>query len=629
MRQRIAFISEHASPLATLGGVDSGGQNVYVDQVSKNLARLGYEVDIFTRWDNLKLPPVVDYQKHVRVIHVKAGPVRFVRKEDMLPYMKEFTKNMMAFIAKHPLNYQLIHANFFMSALVAADLKRQTGTPFVVTFHALGRVRREHQGEEDEFADERFAIEERIVEEADRIIAECPQDREDLIFFYGANQDKISIVPCGYDRNEFYPIDRQLSRMTLNLPVNGPIILQLGRMVRRKGIDNVIRALGILHKRDDIQARLVVVGGESDEPDPEMTPEIGRLQEIAKAENVYDFVTFVGRKNRDQLKYYYNATDVFVSTPWYEPFGITLLEAMACGVPVVGANVGGIKFTVSDGKTGFLVPPKEPELLADRLKGILGNANLARLMRENATKRVNTFFTWAIVARSLAAIYEEVLTANHDAYEEYETQTGIISDNFRSLHETVKKAKRTLQAPILEASRVISDAFQKGRKVLVCGNGGSAAEAEHLAAELVGHFMLEDREALPALALSANSPVFSALANDYGYAQVFARQVEAYGREGDILVGISTSGNSENVVRAFRKASQKGLISVGILGNNGGKALSHTDVGIVVPSPNPQRVQEIHLAVIHTIAELVEKQIFPGQHKANSNGLKRKGEDYG
>ncbi|MFL5682662.1 MAG: glycosyltransferase, partial [Chloroflexota bacterium] len=237
MSRRIAMISEHASPLATLGGVDAGGQNVYVAQVARRLAALGDRVDVFTRRDDPDLPPVVDLAPGVRVIHVPAGPPEPVAKEDLLPLMEEFTAWMTARLRRS--SYDVIHANFFYSGLVAADLKASLGLPFVVTFHALGRVRRQFQGDTDRFADERFAIEERIVAEADRILAECPQDEEDLIRLYNADHERIAMIPCGYDPGEFSPMSRPLARMDLGLDPTEPILLQLGRMVPRKGVDNV------------------------------------------------------------------------------------------------------------------------------------------------------------------------------------------------------------------------------------------------------------------------------------------------------------------------------------------------------------------------------------------------------
>ncbi|RVT97314.1 glycosyltransferase family 1 protein [Mucilaginibacter limnophilus] len=404
---RIAFISEHASPLADLGGVDTGGQNVYVAQLAKHLAKLGYEVDVFTRREDALVPEVVEWVPGVRVVHVKAGPAEVVIKENILPYMREFKNNMIKFIVNEGIHYSLVHANFFMSALVAMGIKKELEIPFVVTFHALGHVRRIHQAEKDKFPEERLKIEEMAVQQADYIIAECPQDKEDLIEYYNAPEDKITIVPCGFSSNEFYPMDKEVARRVAGLPQGEHIILQLGRMVPRKGVDNVIAAMGKMKKAKK-PVKLVIVGGECEELEEETCPEYARLLNIVRENNLIDSVIFAGRKNRQQLKYYYASSDVFITTPWYEPFGITPLEAMACGTPVIGANVGGIKYSVADGETGWLVPPKDPEALANKLNEVIDDGALLYKAGENALKRVNEHFTWANVASQIDSLYKQL-----------------------------------------------------------------------------------------------------------------------------------------------------------------------------------------------------------------------------
>ncbi len=404
---RIALISEHASPLAMLGGVDSGGQNVYVGQLARHLAAFGHEVDVFTRRDRADLPGVVAWAEGARIVHVAAGPAARVPKEELLPFMGEFTASVLATCRRRGA-YDLIHANFFMSALVAADVKRAAGIPFVVTFHALGRVRRLHQGGADAFPDERLAIEHRAVAEADGLIAECPQDEEDLTRLYRADPARIATIPCGFDPGEFWPIAKARARTALGLDPGEKIILQLGRLVPRKGVDTVVRGLARLRREHGVAARLLVVGGESEAPDPEITPEIGRLRAIAESEGIADAVTFVGSRGRDALRYYYGAADVFVTTPWYEPFGITPVEAMACGTPVVGAAVGGIKSTVLDGVTGYLVPPNDPDALADRLARLYRQPGLLRLFGRRAARRANEMFTWSRVSREVDAFYGRV-----------------------------------------------------------------------------------------------------------------------------------------------------------------------------------------------------------------------------
>jgi phosphoheptose isomerase len=526
--------------------------------------------------------------------------------------MDEFTRYLVQFSKRQRRPYDLVHANFWMSALVAADLKKATGIPFVVTFHALGRVRRMHQGQADNFPDERFALEERVVAEADRIIAECPQDEADLITLYNADPAKLTIIPCGFDPDEFTPLDKVLSRVAVDLPTREYLILQLGRMVPRKGVDTVIRGFARLLKDHDISARLVIAGGESEEPDPHLTPEIGRLKKIARKEGVEDRVTFVGRRDRDVLNYYYSAADVFVTMPWYEPFGITPVEAMASGTPVVGANVGGIKFTVRDGETGFLVPPKDHEVLAERLAHLYQNPKVLSQLRQHAIRRANDLFTWQNVANAMSALYEEVLAAEWPQGDEAR-QLALIDKGFDLNLETLQQTRQLLRASIFEAASVISACFASGGKLLVCGNGGSAAQAHHLAAELVGRFKLKNRAGLPVITLTADTALLTAWSNDVGYNNVFARQVEAYGQPGDLLIGLSTSGRSKNLVEAFEIARQRNIGCISLLGGDGGDVLPLSDIPLVVPSSDPQRIQEIHILVLHLLCELVEEQLANGR----------------
>lgn len=408
MDKRLALISEHASPMATIGGVDAGGQNIAVAELAKELAKLGFSVDVFTRSCSPTEPEVVQWQPRIRVIHVPAGARQYLPKEALLPHMDEFALNMSRFIQKYALNYSVIHAHFFMSGQVALKLKQLHRIPFVITFHALGLVRRQCQGSSDGFPMERILIEKRIMQEADGIVALCPQDSDDLIRLYGADATKITIIPNGYNPQDFFPIRQPLARQTLGLDAHEPVLLQLGRMVPRKGVDNVIRALAILQETHGIAARLLIVGGDSREPDPALTPEIGRLQQLAAELGVTRLVTFTGSRTRDELRHYYSAADVFVTTPWYEPFGITPLEAMACGTPVVGAAVGGIKHTVLLNKTGFLVQPNDPTALADRVAVLIRNKDLRQRYSQQAIQHVQAGYTWARVAQQTADLYDLV-----------------------------------------------------------------------------------------------------------------------------------------------------------------------------------------------------------------------------
>jgi glycosyltransferase involved in cell wall biosynthesis len=402
---RIALISEHASPLAAPGNTDMGGQNAYVAHLARNLARCGHEVDVLTRRDAPDLLPIVELGPRLRVLHVPAGPAAPISNEELLPHMAEFTAATVQ-IFRHSAPYDVVHAHFFMSGLVGLRLKTLLDVPLVVTFHELGLVRREFQGAADRFPLERISIERRIVWSADRIVGGCLQDEADLRRLYAARQDRLAVVPCGVDLTEFRPGIRTRARKQLGLANDEFVVLQLGGLVPSKGADNVIRAVAQLDRRCPV--RLLVVGGNSGDPDPALTPEIRRLRAIARECNVADTVTFAGQGKRKALRDFYLAADVFVSTPWYEPFGITTLEAMACGVPVIGSAVGAIQYSVADGSTGFLVPARDPHALAARLRQLRDDPMLRASLGRAGAERVRAHFSWDRVTEQLVDVYRSV-----------------------------------------------------------------------------------------------------------------------------------------------------------------------------------------------------------------------------
>lgn len=413
---RVAFLSEHASPAALLGGVDAGGQNVYVDEVSRGLARLGYAVDVFTRCEAAGARPVIDWAPGVRIINLRVGPERFVPKDTLWPLMPAFRDAILHFANQQHVRYDIIHGNFWMSGWVATELRRALGIPAVQIFHAMGMTKRREQGDADTSPTDRIEIEREIVRGADRLIAQCPAEEAELANDYGADPAKVAVIPSAVDVRAFAPVSRETARRRIGLATDGPVVVYVGRMLPRKDVRNVVRALSILKRGAEASgANLVVpllllVGGETIEPDPVLTPEIDEIQRLAMELGVADHVRFAGRRRREELRFYYGAGDVTVTTPWYEPFGLTPLEAMACGRPVIGSSVGGIGFTVVDGETGFLVPPRDPEALAGRLVQLLSQPGLAARMGHAARARVEEAFTWPMVATRTAALYESLLT---------------------------------------------------------------------------------------------------------------------------------------------------------------------------------------------------------------------------
>jgi glycosyltransferase involved in cell wall biosynthesis len=396
------MISEHASPLAALGGEDSGGQNVYVAEMARRLGAMGYQVDVFTRRDSALLPEVIPLERGVRVVNLPAGPARSVPKDDLFPLMDEFRDAFYRFAESGPAAYDLVHANFWMSGWVACEAKRDLGLPFAQTFHALGEIKKREQGAADTSPPERRGVELRILEEADRVLATCPAEVEELTVLYGADPSRLTLVPCGVDAKKFRPVDRSKASEELGLS-DKPTIVYVGRLVPRKGVDTLVEAFALLPRHLD--ARLVIVGGE---PGVEVSPETDRLSALAEKLNVREKVTFTGSRPQKELYCYYGAADVAVTVPHYEPFGMTPLEAMACATPVVGSRVGGIKTSVADGRTGCLVPPRDPEALAERLLRLLSDETLRDRMGRAARRRIKKHYTWERVATLAAAAFSEV-----------------------------------------------------------------------------------------------------------------------------------------------------------------------------------------------------------------------------
>jgi phosphoheptose isomerase len=476
--------------------------------------------------------------------------------------------------------------------------------------------------------------------QADRVIAECPQDLQDMRLHYGLDGVNVSVIPCGFDPEELRPIDQQAARDALDLPRDEAIVLQLGRMVPRKGVDTVIQSIGRLRHDRGIDARLLVVGGDGEDPANQISPELKRLGQVARHEGVDDRVTFIGRRGRQVLKLYYSAADVFVTVPWYEPFGITPLEAMACGTPVIGSAVGGIKHTVAHGETGFLVPPRDPDAIAEKLALLLSEPDLRREMSLDAIRRVNERFTWSQVGEMLSSAYETTsrpaaLTQVRPKQTEVEmqpmatsTEEATIQRGFDGAIAALNASRNTLAGDLATLADMLADCFARGGKLLVCGNGGSAADAQHLVAELVGRFKHPTRAPLAAIALTADTAVLTAWSNDATFADVFARQVEALGRSGDVLLVISTSGRSRNILAALELANERGLRTIAMLGGDGGEARTLASAPLVVPSSDTQHIQEVHLVLMHVLCELVETRMLacadPGEPEPRIVNLPRK-----
>ncbi len=409
---RIAFLSEHASPLVSLGGADAGGQNVYVSELSRHLARRGYAIDVYTRQEIPDIPEIVEMEAGVRVVHLQAGPVMARPKDELWPFMPAFRDSLLRFMERDEIHYDLIHSNFWMSGWVATELRRRLDVPVVQIFHAMGKTKRRHQKKVDTSPGNRIKTEMEVIAGVDKIIAQCPNERAELVNDYNADPDKIALIPSAVNTSLFKPVAQNEARQKIGLEAGKKVIVYVGRLLPRKDIRNVVRALALLigqRESTEDTPLLMIVGGETEEPDPTATPEIDELQKLARQLGVSEHVRFVGKRQPELLRYYYSAADVAVTTPWYEPFGLTPLEAMACGRPVIGSAVGGITFTIKDGETGLLVPPRDPRALAASLQRLLDQPEVRKRMGAAARKRVEREFSWPIVAMRTGALYDAVL----------------------------------------------------------------------------------------------------------------------------------------------------------------------------------------------------------------------------
>jgi glycosyltransferase involved in cell wall biosynthesis len=386
---RVAMVSEHASPLAAIGGVDSGGQNVHVAGLAAAMTDLGVEVVVHTRREEPHSAGEVRARPGYLVHHVDAGPAREVPKDELLPYMDDFAEDLASYWARW--RPDVVHAHFWMSGYAALTAAESAAVDVVQTFHALGSVKRRHQGSRDTSPVGRGPVEEWIVRRAARIVATCRDEVKELRSL-GANPRRVSVVPCGTDLGHFHPDGPAEA-------TERPRIVVIGRMVERKGVDDAIRAMAHVDEAD-----LVVAGG-PDVSRLRQDPEARRLMALAHELGLAERVSFRGRVPRPAVPALLRSAAIVVSVPWYEPFGIVPLEAAACGVPVVASAVGGHLDTVVHGETGQLVPARDPAAVSDALRLLLGDPARRRAMGATAARRARARYGWHQVAEDTLAAY--------------------------------------------------------------------------------------------------------------------------------------------------------------------------------------------------------------------------------
>ncbi|MBP2330667.1 glycosyltransferase involved in cell wall biosynthesis [Kibdelosporangium banguiense] len=397
---RIAMVSEHASPLAALGEVDAGGQNLHVAELSAALNRLGHDVTVYTRRDAADLPRKVITRQGYRVVHIDAGPPDKVAKDDLLPHMGDFATNLRTHLHARPAD--VVHSHFWMSGLTSLLATRDLDVPVVQTFHALGTVKRRYQGKADSSPPERLAIERMIGRQATRIAATCADEQDELIRM-GIARSRISVVPCGVDIDSFQPARHRAK------PGGQTRIVTVGRLVPRKGFQTTIDALALLPDTELVIAGGPVKGKLGD------CPQAQTLLARARRLGVGDRVRLMGQVDRRKMPGLLRSADAVVCVPWYEPFGIVPLEAMACGVPVVAAAVGGLLDTVVDHSTGLHVPARNPVALADALTALLHNEVMNETYGIAGRDRVVARYSWDRIALETTRVYESCVAVPRSA----------------------------------------------------------------------------------------------------------------------------------------------------------------------------------------------------------------------
>ncbi|MDP2965010.1 MAG: glycosyltransferase [Pelolinea sp.] len=409
----VAIISYHTCPLATLGGKDTGGMNVYVRDLTKYLGIMGIHADVFTRSQDEHVPHVLhELGCGNRVVHIPAGPENPRPKEELLNYLPEFVNGIINFSETKRITYDLIHSHYWLSGLAALQLKEKWNIPVIQMFHTLALLKnRIAKSTEEIEGDYRINGEREVINQVDRIVASTIDEKENLIELYSAPKEKISIIPPGVDITRFYPISNDEAKEYLNIPTDEKMILFVGRIEPLKGIDTLIRAIAQMRKSDVLSTcphYLYIIGGEPNSENGNGNQEIERLKALCVELGVGDMILFMGKKNQNTLQYYYSAAETVVMPSNYESFGMVALEAMACGTPVVATQVGGLQYLVQNGITGFTVPHNDPVALEESLTQLICKPELRFQMSRNSLEYASTN-SWETITPRIIDLYKKTI----------------------------------------------------------------------------------------------------------------------------------------------------------------------------------------------------------------------------
>lgn len=406
---RVAMLSVHTCPLAVLGGKEAGGMNVYVRELSRELARRGFQIDVFTRSQNTITPLTHTLSKNARIIHLPAGPLKPYNKNEVYQHLPEFVQHIREWQRCEKSSYDLIHAHYWLSGAAALLLKKYWDVPVVQMFHTLAQLKNAIAKNEDEleplFRAEREA---EIMQRVDRIVAATPAEKSQLGWLYGAPLDKIEVIPCGVDTKLFWPRPKLEARARLGLTARR-VVLLVGRIEPIKGVDVLIHAAKSLvaeYGNDPAKLQVLVVGGGAKDGQAQ-NPEALRLQNLTKELNLENIIQFLPSQSQTEMPYYYSAADVTVMSSHYESFGMAALESQACGTPVVASRVGGLPYVVQDKVSGLLVPDDDHEELAAAIAQVLDSKALRQHLSQQAVLRAEQF-TWRAIGQQVTQLYRDL-----------------------------------------------------------------------------------------------------------------------------------------------------------------------------------------------------------------------------
>jgi D-inositol-3-phosphate glycosyltransferase len=382
--------------------------NVYIRELSCHLAKQGLPVDIFTRRTDTETPEVREICSGVNVIAITAGPPEPIGKNDLFPLLPEFAEQMALYSVREGVRYDVVHAHYWLSGWAAELARRYWETPFVQMFHTTAHMKNAVAAQADRETDLRLQTEKRLLTLADGIIAANPDERADLIWRMGVPTEKVCTIPPGVDLELFRPLSRATCRAEVGISPDGRVVLFVGRIDPIKGIDILVDAAEIILKRSSSEPAptFVIVGGDLDGSGAPVGP-LADIAESIERRGIAGSFRLVGSQPQDQLPMFYAAADVVAVPSRYESFGLVAVEALACGTPVVASRVGGLRYTIDEDATGYLVKPQSPEALAGAMESILNDASLRAAMSAAARPSVERY-AWPNVARLVMHVYRRL-----------------------------------------------------------------------------------------------------------------------------------------------------------------------------------------------------------------------------